>query len=77
MKQLAFALLLMAVAFVGTTSARADFAVVQFGDGYCKIWEDSTATPWGTGWTKIAIALPGHNAAQAALDNAIAQGVCR
>jgi hypothetical protein len=77
MKQLAFAVGLLAVAFTASTPARADYALVQFGDGYWRIWWDSTGTPWGTGWTKIAVGLPDHMAAEAALDAAIAQQVCQ
>jgi len=50
--------------------------VVQFGDGYCRIWWHSADTPWGVGWTKLVIGLPDHFAASAALDSEIAQGVC-
>ncbi|MGA2817604.1 MAG: hypothetical protein ABSE67_15135 [Xanthobacteraceae bacterium] len=32
---------------------------------------------WGTGWTKIAVGLPDHMAAEAALDAAIVQQVCQ
>jgi hypothetical protein len=34
MKQLAFAVGLLAVVFTASTPARADYALVQFGDGY-------------------------------------------
>jgi hypothetical protein len=44
----------LALGVVTSTPARADFAVVQFQDGWCKIWWDSASTPWGVGWTKIA-----------------------
>lgn len=77
MKQLAFAVGLLAVGFVAATPARADYAVVQFGDGYCRIWWDSLDNPWGSRWSKIAIGLPDQLAAQAALDTEISQGVCR
>jgi hypothetical protein len=77
MTRLALAIGLLAIGFVGSTPARADFAVVQFGDGYCRIWWDSADTPWGPSWSKIAIGLPDHFAAQAALDTALSQGVCR
>lgn len=46
-------------------------------DGYCRIWWDSAGTPWGADWTKVALGLPDHEAADAALSSAIAQGVCR
>ncbi len=77
MKQLAFALGLLVAGFATVTPAHADYAVVQFSDGFCRVWWDSTGTPWGTGWTKLAIGLPDPDAAHAVLDNAIAQGGCR
>ncbi len=77
MKQLAFAVALLAVALAAASPARADYALVQFSDGYCRIWWDSADTPWGSGWTKIAMGLPDHVAALAALDAAIMQQICR
>jgi len=77
MKQLAFAVGLLAIALTAVTPARADYAVVQFGDGFCRIWWDSAGTPWGIGWTKLAIGLPDRESARAMLDNAIIQGACR
>ena len=77
MKRLACAIGLLALALTATSPARADYAVVQFGDGYCRIWWDSADTPWGVGWTKLVIGLPDHFAARAALDSEIAQGACR
>ena len=72
---LAVATLAFAAAF--TAPARADFSVIRFENGYCQIWWDSGATPWGVGWTKIAIGLPDIAAARIALDSAIAQRACR
>ena len=60
MKRLACAIGLLALALTATSPARADYAVVQFGDGYCRIWWDSADTPWGVGWTKLVIGLPDH-----------------
>ncbi len=79
MKPLALAFGLLAVAFAAASPARAmdDYSVVQFNDGFCRIWWDSSGVPWGAGWTKIAIGLPDHVAAQAMLDTAISQGTCR
>lgn len=77
MKRLAFAAGLLVFALAAATPARADYAVVQFADGGCQVWWDSAATPWGSGWRKIAIALPTWAAADAALDSARAQDVCR
>ena len=76
MKHLGCAIGFIALALTATSPARADYALVQFGDGYCRIWWDSADTPWGVGWTKLAIGLPNDFAAHAALDNAIAQGIC-
>jgi hypothetical protein len=76
MKSLALAIGMLSLVLAASSTARADYAVVQFDDGYCRIWWDSVDTPWGVGWTKIAVGLPDNLAAQAALDNAIAQQVC-
>lgn len=77
MKRLAFAASVLALGFAASTPALADFALVQFDDGYCRIWQDSADTPWGAGWTKISIGLPDYLAAQVALSSARAQGACR
>ncbi len=76
MKRLAVAVGSLAACFAAASPAYADYAVVQFGGGFCKIWWDSGHNPWGVGWTKIAVALPDQEAAQIALDNAFAQGAC-
>jgi hypothetical protein len=77
MKPLALATAVLALAVTASPPAHAeDYAVVQFNDGYCRIWWDSAGTPWGVGWTKIATGLPDHWAAQSALDAAIAQRLC-
>jgi hypothetical protein len=78
MKRAAFAIGLIAVAFASAApkAARADFAIVQFGNGHCQIWWDSAANPWGDTWRKIAIGLPSWSAAEVALDAAISQNAC-
>jgi len=76
MKYLALATCLLTVALAASTPARADYAVVQFRDGSCKIWWDSASNPWGAGWTKIAIGLRDYPAAETAIDGAFAQGAC-
>jgi len=77
MKKFALAIGFLTVALAASTPARADYAVVQYRDGRCEIWQDSASNPWGAGWTKIAIGLPDYPAAQTAIDGAFAQGVCR
>lgn len=76
MKRLAFAVGVLALGFVASTPARADFAVVKFEAGYCRIWWDSAASPWGTGWTKVAVGLPDLAAAWTALNGAVAHKAC-
>jgi hypothetical protein len=77
MKQLTLTIGLLSLALAAASSARADdYTVVQFNDGYCRIWWDSAGTPWGVGWTKIAVGLPDHFAARVALDSAIAERIC-
>ena len=77
MKQLVLVLGFLAAGVIIATPARADYSVVQFADGFCRVWWDSAAVPWGTGWTKLSIGLPDYVAALDMLDNAIAQGTCR
>ncbi len=77
MKRLTLAIGLLAFAVAAATPAYADYAVVRFDNGWCKVWWDSGATPWGAGWTKIAIGLPDWLAASAALDSARSQGACQ
>jgi hypothetical protein len=76
MKRLAFVVAVLAIGFT-MSPARADYALVRFEDGWCRIWWDSGGTPWGVGWTKIAIGMPDWFAASAALYSARSQGACR
>jgi hypothetical protein len=75
MKRLAFGISILALGFAAATPARADYTVVRFGDGYCQIWWDSSATPWGSGWTKIAI-TPDWSSAWAAFNLAVENRTC-
>jgi hypothetical protein len=76
MKRLAFAIGVVALGCAASAPARADYAVVQWNDGYCGIWWDASSTPWGDGWTKIAIA-PDWSTAVAAKEAAESNGGCR
>ena len=75
MKHLAIAVGILALGLAASSAARADYAVVRYQAGYCQIWWDSSADPWGAGWTKIAMA-PNYAAARAALNVAIANNQC-
>jgi hypothetical protein len=48
---------------------------VRFDTGYCQIWWDGSATPWGVNWTKVAI-TPDWASAYSALYAAIAARTC-
>jgi hypothetical protein len=76
MKHLGFAVGILALGVAAATPARADYAVVRWESGFCQVWWDSGATPWGAGWTKIAIA-PNWQEAWAARDTAVMNGTCR
>jgi hypothetical protein len=75
MKRLALAVGVLTLSLAASSAARADYAVVRYQAGYCQIWWDSSADPWGAGWTKIALA-PDYAAARAALNVAIANRQC-
>jgi hypothetical protein len=77
MKTLALLIASLSVALAVSTSAKADYALIQFRDGRCEIWQDSGSDPWGAGWTKLAFGFPDYFAAHNAIDGALAQGVCR
>jgi hypothetical protein len=75
MTRFAFAIGLLALGLAAATPARADYAVVRFETGYCQIWWDGSATPWGVNWTKIAM-TPDWASAYSALYAAIAARTC-
>ena len=76
MKRLAFAVGVLALSFAASVPARADFAVVKFELGYCRIWWEASAKPWGAGWTVVASA-PTFEGAWAAQDAAVKKGKCK
>jgi hypothetical protein len=45
MMRLAFAIGLLALGFTAITPARADFAIVEFSSGYCRVWTDTISGP--------------------------------
>jgi hypothetical protein len=75
MKRFAFAVGLLALGLAAATPARADYSVVRFETGYCQIWWDAGATPWGVNWTKVAV-TPDWASAYSALYAAIAARTC-
>ena len=76
MKRFAFAAGVLALGFAASTPAQADFAVVKFELGYCRIYWNSSLKPWGAGWSMVATA-PTFEAAWAAQDAAVKKGKCK
>jgi hypothetical protein len=76
MKRLAFAFAILALGLAAATPARADYAVVKWDDGFCHIWWNAGATPWGAGWATIAVA-PDWETAWFTLESSIRSGDCR
>lgn len=57
MKKLVFAIGVLALGLTASVPARADFAIVKFNSGYCRIWRDTAVAPpdghflwWHWGW---------------------------
>ena len=75
MKRLAFAVGVLALGFAASSAARADYAVVRSKPAIARSGGTRSADPWGSGWTKIAMA-PDYASARAALNVAIANNQC-
>ena len=45
MKRLGIAAAILALGFAASTAARADYAVIKFKDGSCRVWSDSKMGP--------------------------------
>lgn len=45
MKRLAFAIGLLTLSVTAVTQAHADFAVVRFNSGFCRVWTHASAPP--------------------------------
>jgi hypothetical protein len=75
MKRLVFAVGVLALGFAASTPARADFSVMRFELGFCRIWWNNGINPIGTGWARVANA-PDFSGAWAAQDAAVKKGKC-
>ena len=81
MKRLVFAVGVLAVGVLAlgsaaSTPAPADFSVMRFEPGYCRIWWNNGINRIGTGWTRVATA-PDFTSAWAAQDAAVKKGKCK
>ena len=87
MKQLVFALGLLVLSVPAATLAHADFAVVRFKSGYCRVWGPPAAPPQDFQYLAFRRGWPTHfwwqhffierANAEAALHEAIATDRCR
>ena len=83
MKRLAFALGLLTVSVCATSSALADFAVIHFNSGYCRIWTDTAFGPQDGQFVIFRIhhrqfdRFHTRGPAEAALHWAVSRHVCR
>ena len=73
MKRLVFAIGVLALGFAASTPARADFSVMRFELGFCRIWWNNGINPISAGWARVASA-PDFTGAWAAQDAAVEEG---
>lgn len=76
MKRFVFAVGVLALGFAASTPARADFSVMKFETGFCRIWWNNDVNPLGTGWSRVA-AAPDFMSAWAAQSDAVKKGKCK
>jgi hypothetical protein len=87
MKQLAFAIGILALSVTAVSQAHADFAVVRFSSHYCRVWSPPAAPPQDFQYLAFRRGPPHHRwwqhifataaEADAALHEAIATQRCR
>ena len=82
MTRFAFAVGLLVLGVAATTPARADFAVIRFNSGYCRVWTDTAVgpqdghylwflAPWGWHYR-----FPSWDLADMAMHRAVARDRC-
>jgi hypothetical protein len=76
MKRFVFLTGVLTLSLAAVMPAQADYALVRWTDGTCRIWWEAAANPWGTGWAKVAVA-PNFATASAAFDAAVRAGTCK
>jgi hypothetical protein len=79
MRQLTLGLSTLVILFAAASPVRADYSIVRWSYGDCKIWYDapgSASVPEGAAWAIVAGNLPYYEAAKAVLEDLYRQGVC-
>jgi hypothetical protein len=78
MSRWALAIFAATIAFAVTSPARADYNLVRWSWGDCKIWvNDSGNVPWGNDWVVLVWNIPSYNAAWDVLRSEAARGNCQ
>ena len=82
MKRLAFVIGALALSFMASVPAHADYAIVVFNSGYCRIWTDTSNAPldgtfiwWVWGYHRY-YSLPTLPVAEHKLHTAVARHLC-
>ena len=76
MSRWSLALLAAAIAFTVASPARADYNLVRWASGDCKIWVNDGNAPWGYGWTVLVWNIPTYDLAWDVLREETARGNC-
>jgi len=78
MSRWALAVFAATVAFGATSPARADYNLVRWSWGDCKIWvNDPGNVPWGNDWVVLVWNIPSYNAAWDVLRSEASRGNCQ
>ena len=83
MKKLVFAIGVLALGLAASAPAKADFAIVKFHSGYCRIWRDTGMAPpdgrflWWRWHHHVYYRLPTWGVAEHKLHKAVAWHRCR
>jgi hypothetical protein len=80
MKRPSLALAALVIALSAAASpAWADYAIIRWSSGDCRIWDNAGLwpVPLGVGWSLLATELPTYGTAAAVLDDMYRQGICR
>ena len=82
MKKILFAIGALALGLTATAPAHADFAIVKFNSGYCRIWADTSVAPpdgtfvWFVWGRQVVVAVVPLPIAQHKLNLVVARHLC-
>ena len=78
MTKMRIALSAVALGLAAATPAHADFSIIRWDNGDCRIWSNfqPSPPPWGTGWTIVAPNIPTYAAARATLNDLAKKKTC-